>query len=285
MKVRHPYGHIIHQRYIPPRSINMKLFFILAVAVVAHVGASRRGTEGSTQKSLRMSTQRRAKSSLFHSPSNTFSKSSKSCGGMVYLGEQVNDPADQSAERTATLASIYADDTFFCENNRLCNTAGLCLAGADVSSCYDLGGNIGQVAVRLKTAWNYTNHSPLFECADILTGSPINLISSVGAVNPGDTTLFCSDLPSLFLISTSPPIDHTVTITVLSTGDSYTGETIPGGTVCEIHSSNGYTKINRSITRFTINIEGRDYEGSVVMDTDQTPPFPSTGGRIVLEPV
>ena len=71
---------------------------------------------------------------------------------------------------------------------------------------------------------------------------------------------------------------------MLSTGDSYIGETIPGGTVCEIHSLTGYTNINRSETRFKIEIEGKEYEGTIIVDTDQTYPYPSTG-RIVLNQV
>ena len=266
-------------------------FLLLGIAAArgeGRVTALGRVRGNAEDRDLKGTSKTKSKSNIFHS------KSRSTCDGMAVLGELINDPADQSAECLATLASIYATDTFVCGTSGQCNPTSnppRCLAGQDSAVCYDLGDSVGQVAVQLKTAWDYSAYAPGFQCGDILTksdGDPTNLVPYFpDETNTAATTNKCFELPGFTPFTTTqtvPPIDHTVNITVLSTGDSYIGETIPGGTVCEIHALSGYTNINRSETRFKIDIEGQEYEGTIIVDTDQTYPFPSTG-RIVLNQV
>jgi len=274
--------------------MKLLLLTILLLGIVAARGEGRVTTLGRVRGNAEdrdlKSTSKTKKLSLFHS------KSRSRCDGMAVLGELINDPADQSAECNATLASIYATDTFVCGTSGLCiptSTPPRCLAGQDAAACYDLGDSIGQVAVQLNTAWDYSSYydDPIL-CGDILPYStgPTTLVPYFpDETNTAATTNKCWNLPTFAPFTTTqtvPPIDHTVTITVLSTGDSYIGETISGGYVCEIHAlpPAGYTNINRSETRFKIDIEGQEYEGTITVDTDQGYPFPSTG-RIVLNQV
>ena len=267
--------------------MKLLLLTILLLGIVAARGEGRVTTLGRVRgnaedRDLKSTSKTKTKkSNIFHS------KIGSTCEGMAVLGELINNPADQSAECNTTLASIYATDTFACTTNGLCGTDPAptrCLAGADFATCYDFGGEVGEVTVQLNTAWNYSAYAPEFQCGDILTGDPITLDPYLPASsNNAATTNVCFELPTTtnLIEPQSPPVDHSVTITVLSTGASYTGYTIPGGTVCEIHSAAiGYTYINRSITLFEIDIAGQDFKGSIIVDTDQVT-YASTG-RIVL---
>lgn len=273
---------------ISTKSISTMKLHALTIALVAQLGTAE-------HRSLKRSTHRRAKGAKA-SRSGVFSKSSKSCG--VIGGDLFEDPTEASpqcqANRALSVACAHHIPNppnppiqVMCPNNAdplgYTNT-GICLAGADITECYDLGGGVGEVTIRLQAAWDWSKYGAN-KCAEVLT-QPVSLQGVGSAATP--TAGACGDA-LLNPITTPINIDSTVTITLdAGYGDSFTGSLLPGGSVCEIWAWDGsaysYTDNNAYVLPFAITLGDQDYEGRIEYTVDQSVPeaLAQTSPNIIL---
>lgn len=259
------------------------LIFLLLLGVVRGeepTPLGRRARRNADNRSLKSS-----KGGLFSTKkSNIFSKSNKGCD--LVWGVSI-DPANASVECQANL-DLPLGAVFACSHGvgANCPTAttdgytssNFCLAAADATGCYNLGGGLGEATVQVKAAWDWSNYDA-GKCASILTkavADPVDIIPFDGTNSASATAGACFD-SSFSPQTTTTSVDSTVTITLDAGNDAnpYTGTILPGGTVCEIDAWDGsayqYTGYNKSKIPFNITMGNQDYEGYIEVNILNNP--------------